>query len=68
MKTLKKNWALIGFILAFLLDNQLGLVELITQNETWQEVIKGVGAILLAYFWNNGKSIGGGGIQNPPPK
>lgn len=46
-----KHWALIGFILAFLLDAQFGFVAAIAPNEQVALLIHGVGAILLGYFW-----------------
>jgi len=70
MNILKKHWALIGFILAFLVDQNTGLLDLLTENQVYQNLIKGLGAIILAYFWHtdNTEKIGGGGITNPPPK
>lgn len=69
MKTIiQKHWALIGFVIAFLLDNQFGFVAAIAPNETVANLIHGIGAIILAHFWqneNNVLKIGGGGIKNP---
>ena len=68
MKTvIKKHWALIGFILAFALDTQFGLIETVIGSEQWVNIIRGLGAIILAYFWQNENNlrIGGGGIKNP---
>lgn len=57
MKTfLSKNWALIGFIIAFLIDDQTGFLKSIIASENLVNVIKGIGAILLAYFWNTPKT------------
>jgi hypothetical protein len=70
MNIIKKHWALIGFILAFALDTQFGLLESLIGSEQWVNVIRGLGAIILAYFWQTdvktkSASIGGGGIKNP---
>ena len=53
MNTIKKHWALIGFILAFLLERETGFLKLITENTEIQNIVKGLGAIILAYFWKN---------------
>lgn len=54
MKTIiKKHWALIGFIIAFLLDAQFGFVAAIAPNEQIALLIHGLGAIILAYFWQS---------------
>ncbi len=56
MKTIiKKHWALIGFVLAFILDTQFGFVSAIVKNETAVQFIHGIGAIILAYFWQTDK-------------
>ena len=72
MNFIKKHWALIGFILAFLIEQNTGFLDLITQNPTLQNLIKGVGAIVLAYFWhtpdNETKGIGGRPDDRYPPK
>jgi hypothetical protein len=67
MEIIKKHWALIGFILAFSLDTQFGVLESLIGNEQWVNIIRGLGAIVLAYFWQseNNLRIGGGGIKNP---
>ena len=54
MKTiLRKHWALLGFILTFLLDQQTGFIAQIVTDAYWQNFIKGLGSLLLAYFWKN---------------
>lgn len=63
---LKKHWALIGFILAFLIDQNTGLLELLTENQVYQNLIKGLGAILLAYFWKNENNPTTRGIGTRP--
>jgi hypothetical protein len=67
MEIIKKHWALIGFILAFALDTQFGVLESLIGSEQWVNIIRGLGAIVLAYFWQSENSlrIGGGGIKNP---
>jgi hypothetical protein len=50
---IKENWALIGFLLAFALDTQFGVLEAILGHGQWSNIIRGIGAIVLAYFWNN---------------
>jgi 1,4-dihydroxy-2-naphthoate octaprenyltransferase len=50
---IKKHWALIGFIFAFALDTQFGLLESLIGSEQWVNIIRGLGAIILAYFWQN---------------
>ena len=52
-KVIEKHWALIGFVAAFLLDSQFGFVEAVAPNETVTNLIHGLGAIVLAYFWQN---------------
>lgn len=66
-KVIEKHWALIGFIAAFLLDSQFGIIDAIAPNEMVARLIQGVGAIILAHFWQseNVMKIGGGGIKNP---
>ncbi len=54
MKNLiEKHWALIGFVVAFALDTQFGVLESLIGSEQWINIIRGLGAIVLAYFWNN---------------
>ena len=54
MKNLiKKHWALIGFVVAFALDTQFGVLESLIGSEQWINIIRGLGAIVLAYFWKN---------------
>ena len=52
MKLIKRHWPLIGFILAMLIDDQTGLLASLFHDQVVQNIIKGLGAILLAYFWN----------------
>lgn len=66
-KFLTKNWALIGFILAFLIDDQTGFLKSFIESETIVNVVKGIGAILLAYFWNTPK-VTGRELDNTDPQ
>jgi len=66
MNILKKHWALIGFILAFLIDQNTGLLDLLTENQVYQNLIKGLGAIILAYFWKNENTTTTRGIGTRP--
>lgn len=52
MNLIKKHWPLLGFILALLIDDQTGLLASLFHDQVVQNLIKGIGAILLAYFWN----------------
>jgi hypothetical protein len=69
---IKKNWALIGFILGFIFDSQFGFLEKLITDPFWLNIVKGIGAILLAYFTKEklgikeSQNIAGGGIKNPP--
>lgn len=52
MNLIKKHWPLLGFILALLIDDQTGLLASLFHDQVVQNIVKGIGAILLAYFWN----------------
>ncbi len=52
-----KHWALIGFVLAFILDTQFGFVQAVVKNPTSVQFIHGIGAIILAYFWQNNNTF-----------
>jgi hypothetical protein len=52
-KVIKKHWALIGFILAFALDAQFQIIENFVNDPFWANIIRGLGAIILAKFWSN---------------
>ncbi len=72
-KLLKKHWALIGFVVAFLLDQNTGVIAKICQDEFCQNLFKGLGAIILSYFWQSNNNIFGkdaeiGGSNTPPVK
>lgn len=50
---LVKNWILIGWILAFLLDQSTYAIEYITPDLNIQNLIRGVGALILSYYWTS---------------
>ncbi len=52
MNLIKKHWPLIGFIIAMLIDDQTGLIASLFHDQVVQNIVKGLGAIILAYFWN----------------
>ena len=75
-----KYWMYIAFVISFTIDAQYKILEELLINPFWVNVIKGLGASLLAYMTNKGLSnakvfsntakegddIGGGGIKVPP--
>ena len=52
-KWIQDNVALLVFITAFLLDQQVGVISSIFPNVIIQETVKGIGSILLAYYWTS---------------
>lgn len=79
-KLLKKNWAIIGFLISFVLDSQYGILERFIEDVFWINIIKGLGVFITAYFTqaklglgkqnlqtnkDEDSDIGGGGIKNP---
>jgi hypothetical protein len=54
-KAIKKNWVLIGWIATFLIDQETGFVEKLVKDEYWRNFIYGVGALVVAYFWNSNR-------------
>jgi lipid-A-disaccharide synthase-like uncharacterized protein len=67
MKTFfKKNWALIGFIIAFLLDQNTGFISKVVPDTYWQNFIRGLGSLLLAYFWKNQNNFLNSKIRTKP--
>jgi len=77
---LSKYWMYITFMISFIIDAQYGILEELIISPFWVNVIKGLGASILAYKTNKGLSstsvfskdedledIGGGGIKNPKP-
>lgn len=78
IKLAKKYWAVIIFALSFVLDAQYGILEKLITDIFWLNIVKGLGALLLAYLTGKGGisilskdgddgDIGGGGIKNPKP-
>lgn len=74
IKLVKKYWAIIIFVLSFVLDSQYGILEKLISDVFWLNIIKGLGTLLLAYITGKGgvskdedTDIGGGGIKNPKP-
>jgi len=78
VKLLKKYWAVIIFILSFILDSKYGILEKLIDDMFWLNIVKGLGTLLLAYVTGKGgvsifskdedpEDIGGGGIKNPKP-
>jgi hypothetical protein len=79
IKLLKKYWAVIIFVLSFVLDSQYGILEKLIADIFWLNIVKGLGTLLLAYITGKGgvsifakdgdtdTDIGGGGIKNPKP-
>lgn len=74
-KFLKKYAVTIGFVMSFLFDAKYNIVEHFISDIFWANIVKGLGALLLAYFTGNklqssfvedNEEIGGGGIKNPP--
>ena len=51
-KFLKDYSIIIGFILTFILDSQYGIIEYFIKDSFLQNLIKGLGALILAYFTN----------------
>ncbi|MCQ4139243.1 hypothetical protein [Chryseobacterium sp. EO14] len=55
-KFLKKNWALIGWVLSIALDQQFQIVETLVKNPDTVKLIYGLGSVILAKLWNTGNS------------
>ena len=71
---LVKYWALLTWLLAFLLDSKYQLLEHLISSPYWVNIAKAFGAIVLAYM--TGKKLMskdetepdyGGGVKNPKP-
>jgi hypothetical protein len=65
MKHLKNYSAILGFILAFILDYNYQILERFISDVFWINIIRGVGAILLAKLTNDKLETRIGGT-NPP--
>ncbi len=53
MKYIKRYWVTISFVLSFILDAQYGILEKLISDPFWLNIVKGLGALLLAYFTGN---------------
>ena len=51
-KFLKKHWALIGLIAAFLVDHTFDILKNSELSLIEVDLIKGLGIIIVGYFWN----------------
>jgi len=72
MNFIKKYWVLISWVIAFFLDGKYGILEHFIKDVFWINILKGLGALALAYnteknLASKDGDIGGGGIKNPPP-
>jgi hypothetical protein len=50
---MKKNWALIGLIVAFFVDHSFDILKNSGLTELSIELIKGLGAIISGYYWTS---------------
>ena len=50
-KVIKKHWALIVWIMAFIFDRQNEFVEVLVKDPVLIKMVYGIGSILLSYFW-----------------
>lgn len=75
LKFFKKYSVAIVFIISFVLDANYQILEHFITDPFWLNVVKGFGALCLAWFTGNKlqqnknflvDDIGGGGIKNPP--
>jgi len=73
-KSLKKYWVVISFVLSFVLDAKYQILEHLITDLFWLNIVKGFGALCLAYFTGNklvsaskDNDLQGGGIKNPKP-
>jgi hypothetical protein len=51
-KFVKKHWALIGLIVAFIIDHSFDILKNSGLSITHIDLIKGFGVIMVGYFWN----------------
>ena len=58
-KFIKKNWSIIGLIVAFMVNNAFQILETSGLSHTQIELIKGFGAIISGYYWtsNHNKKV-----------
>jgi hypothetical protein len=50
-KFIKKNWSIIGLIVAFMVNNAFQILETSGLNHTQIELVKGLGAVISGYYW-----------------
>lgn len=50
-KFIKKNWSLIGLIVAFLVDKTFVILDNSGLSHDQIDIIKGLGAIVSGYYW-----------------
>lgn len=51
-KILKKHWALIGLIIAFIVDHSFDILIDSGMTATQVDIFQGLGVLLVGYFWN----------------
>lgn len=54
-KFLQKHWAGIGVIVAFLIDQQTGLLEKIIKDAFWLNFVQLFSALLAGMLWNSSR-------------
>lgn len=52
-KFIKKNWSIIGLIVAFMVNNAFKILENSGLSNTQIELVKGLGAIVSGYYWTS---------------
>lgn len=63
----KKNWAVIGFLISFILDSQYKILEtLLDNNDFWVNIIRGLGVFVVAYFTEKKFGISPSIVGNRP--
>lgn len=51
-KFIKKHWALIGLVSAFVVDHVFDILKNSGLTATQVDLVQGLGVILVGYFWN----------------
>lgn len=59
LNLIRKYWALIVFAISFVIDTQYGILEKIIEDPFWVNIVRGLGAALLA-------AVTGKGISSAP--
>ncbi|TAE78722.1 MAG: hypothetical protein EAY81_11980 [Bacteroidetes bacterium] len=52
-KFIKENWQIIGLVAGFAVDNTFDILKDSGLTDTYQNLIKGLGALIVAYYWNS---------------